>query len=977
MFEHKDNLIQLMRSPLNIAAAALTELEDRIGGNRIVADPNNPACHLLEFGSSISSAAIQAMEAKFPLIYPHRAMTMEDLYQHMSDYDYLAMYSSPSSCEIKLAMPKRYLIDYALNYNTNYKKVTIPASTVFMVGRYPFGMYYPIDILINNYTNSFTTVYDTSTPNPLKTLRSNVVHKDEFTYRAVDFIVLDFYIYQFAKSTIEETLVSATGFAKKLVYNNDFYAIRLYNYKDGVYTELNQSQSKMVYDTTVPTALVRVLPDEQKVLVTIPQIYFEQGMMGGKLVIDIYTTLGALDIDTSNISSSAIQANFGLKSRLASPYAELLKSAPFDMSMQVVSSKITGGSNAISVDKLRDRVVNDLLYKRVPISEADLAVYLDDQGFYLKKYLDNVTDRIYYAYRVLENGQGSIIPSLTLPMRMKNSYADNYAAFRKQSDNSITVLPTALYKYVEETDDVVPLTNEELQYLATANKLEVLTLLNNNQYLKSPFHLRFDLSQRWPECKSYNLMNPSITKVIFETENYNITPKMMSYGAEVVHLDSGVGGYEVALDVYKSDDLLEVDEEDILVYIVIKTTDKYLVGRQATYVETRNNRYIYRFNVDTNYHISSNDELYITNFQNSNFVLSEHSIQLESDFHIVYLVRRTAIEGDYEEAPQAVTLGVPDTYLDEFVGLTRQYITIHLGHNLDDVIKNDVEVSSGTKVYNTWDHDVPLTYTSDEYARGDDGNLLVETGVDGIDRLIRLHQQGEIVQDEYGQNVLLHKQGDVRFNDDGSVSMVSDRETIFYTNVMLLDAKVFVSERSADLNFVANLPTILEGYFDKIRELSDQLLERTHLYFRCVRSTGSAMFNLGDGIIVKQSLEMSFRINCYVPSYVKKSDEIQAEIHARTCEAINAAIQTKTISMLDIFKSVQTKLSDYIDHFSLLGINDDVSNQTFIIVNEDAQPSIRRQLVLTEDNVLTMEDAVDITFIALNDNSLGVESVDV
>ena len=69
MFENKSNLIEKMNNPDIIAKIALDEMEDRMGGKRIIADPNSPFCHLLEFGSSIAAGVISAMDEKLPIIY--------------------------------------------------------------------------------------------------------------------------------------------------------------------------------------------------------------------------------------------------------------------------------------------------------------------------------------------------------------------------------------------------------------------------------------------------------------------------------------------------------------------------------------------------------------------------------------------------------------------------------------------------------------------------------------------------------------------------------------------------------------------------------------------------------------------------------------------------------------------------------------------------------------------------------------------
>ena len=117
MFEDKSTLIAQLKSPLNLASMALTEIENRLGGEKIIADPTSPFCHLLEFGSSITAESIQAIDDKLPKLYPQRATTMEDLYLHMSDYDYLCMYSSPASCSLGFTISKKYLTANSKTFN--------------------------------------------------------------------------------------------------------------------------------------------------------------------------------------------------------------------------------------------------------------------------------------------------------------------------------------------------------------------------------------------------------------------------------------------------------------------------------------------------------------------------------------------------------------------------------------------------------------------------------------------------------------------------------------------------------------------------------------------------------------------------------------------------------------------------------------------------------------------------------------------
>ena len=972
MFENKSTLIGALSNPMTIASMALTEIENRLGGNTIIADPNTPFCHLLEFGSSISASVINDINEKFPALYPKRARTMEELYAHMSDFDYLRMYSTPAQAQLRMMLPKKYLQDQAVSYNENYSKLSIPRDTVFIIGKYTFGLYYPINILINKYTNTFTVVYDTTEINPLHILDKNVINKYDITYDGLDYLVMDFPIYQFAKSTIVEPLVAETGFTKKLNYNDDFYALRVFNYKNGTYTEMSQTQSHTVYDISNPTVQVQVLPDEKKVKLIIPQIYFDEGIMGSKLLIELYTTVGMLNIDTTSMNTTNIGIIYNVDIRSDPVYTLPFKNIPFDNIVQISSTHIAGGTNAITVNELRKRVVNDTLHDKVLITEKELTTYLEDNDFYVKKSLDNVTDRIYNAYKVIRDSSGSVIPSLQTDLFFKGDFstADEYSSFLYHgSDNSVTILPTALYRYDEDGNCAVPLTDTEINNLSNLTKEELINKLNTNHYLKNPYYLRISTDREFPRADTFDLQRPTINRTIFVEDNYELASKLLSFGATITH--NTVGNYTVTFTVTRSDDLINVNPSDIVIYAMVKSNAGKWVGTQCTYVTTDSNTKLdtYTFNIPTNYSLTLNSEIGVTYIAtDSVHVEPEHLINLTSDFHLVFMVNRYVLPA-VTDATETLMEGVPDYIKVLNVGISRQYFNITLGTCLNDVIKNNIEISVNKQTYATYDADVPARYEQDVYAIDENGYIQTIVNDDGTLGVTKLHEVGEVITKDNGQIVYAHRKGDYIRDDNGELIVVVDKELTYFIDMMFIDAKMFFSSRRTELDFQSNVYSLLGGYLSVIRNIKEELLERTNIYFKCVKSIGTAKINLGDGLTSTEDIEMSFRIVCYVPSYVKKNEDIQKNITDMTCSAIENAINSKTISMLDIFESVKSKMSDYIDHFDLLGINNSVNLQTFVILDEDSQPSIRRILILTDDKVISLKKQIDITFVALESNT--------
>ena len=972
MFEDKSTLINALSNPMIIASMALSEIEKRLDGDAIIADPNTPFCHLLEFGSSVSASVMNAIDDKLPLIYPKRARTMDELYAHMSDFDYIRMYSTPSQTVIRTMLPKKYLQDQAVVYNDNYSKLSIPRDTVFIVGKYTFGLYYPIDILINKYTNTFSVVYDTTETNPLHLLDKNVIDKYDITYSGLEYLVMDFPIYQFSKSTIVESLIAETGFTKKISYNDDFYALRIFNYKNDTYIEMHQVQTHIVYDISQPTVFVRVLPDEKKIKLVIPQIYFDEGIMGSKLYIELYTTVGMLNIDTTGMNTSSIGVIYNVDSRSDPTYTIPLRNMPFDNVFQISGTHIAGGTNAISVDELRKRVVNDTLHDKVLVRENELTTYLEDNDFYVKKSLDNVTDRIYNAYKVLRDGNGSIIPSLQTDMMFKGDFSTNreYSAFLYHgSDNSVTILPAALYRYDKDHNCAVPLTDTEINALGNLTKEELVDKLNDSHYLKSPYYLRITSSREFPRADTFDLQRPSVNRVIFVEDNYEIASKLLSFGATISHND--VGKYKVIFTVTRSDDLLGLDSSNIVIYAMVKSNAGKWSGVECTYLGTDPNTKLdaYSFDIPTNYRLTLNNEIGITYIaSDSTYAEPEHLINLTSDFHLVFMVNKEVLP-TIVEATESLMEGVPEYLKILNVGISRQYFNITLGTCLNDVIKNNIEVAISKQSYATYEVDVPARYEQDVYAIDANGLIQYTANPDGTLTLTKLHEVGEIITRDNGNIVYAHRKGDYIRDDNGNLVTVVDKELVYYIDMMFIDAKMFFSSRQTELDYQTDMYNTLGGYLKVIRDIKDELLERTNIYFKCVKSIGTAKINLGDGLTRTEDIEMSFRIVCYVPSYVKQNETIQKNITDMTCAAIENAINSKTISMLDIFEEVKSKMADYIDHFDLLGINDNVNLQTFVILDEDSQPSIRRTLVLTEDKVISLKKQIDISFVALEPNT--------
>ena len=167
---------ELLNNPLCIQSAILNDYSAKLNGEVTVVDANNSFGFLIEGFSRIVSEATNAMDAKFSGLYPIRADTTKDLYNHLSDFDYVGFFSYPAPLKLVMMLHRDYLVKNAVKMpGSNYQLVVIPADTIFTVGRFKLGLYYPIHIKINSLIDTISASYDTTEANPLKTLATNSI----------------------------------------------------------------------------------------------------------------------------------------------------------------------------------------------------------------------------------------------------------------------------------------------------------------------------------------------------------------------------------------------------------------------------------------------------------------------------------------------------------------------------------------------------------------------------------------------------------------------------------------------------------------------------------------------------------------------------------------------------------------------------------------------------------------------------------
>ena len=772
--------LQLYSVPQRIQARALDLLQEKVLDGKEMVDGNNPATFLMEFSATVAAGIVNEVSQSLSTLYPSRAQTIADLYRHMSDYDYVNLFSTPSNTTIEVVLNRDYLIQNAVRYgNTDYKKIVIPEYSTFKIGEYTFGIYYPIEIQIResrsngviDYDNCLiSTQWDLSTENPLMSIETNILENRTYTRDGITMLCITIPIYQFSIDRHQEDAIATTGFSKRYTYNDKFYAARIFHYFEGAWHELAQTLSDVVYDPMVATVKLSVYTDINTLQVDIPQVYFTNNLIGSKIKTYLYTSKGALDVDISEYNADQFSASFLLNDEVVNDtYSSMLKRIPYCQVLPI-AKRISSGSDGLTFEEMRERVVHDSTYTLL-ITPTDITNYFSDQGFIAKRYLDNLTNRIYLAQKVMTDSAGvtisagdqvAVFQSTVFHHETNEDTGEveitNYRTIKYINDRSFMILPTTVYQYDQNTNTVVPMDNKWMDALEDMSAAEKIALLNNNVFTYTPFHLKLTTTNSTPVACYYDLLQPKITHTTFVSENTNVTSQISIYNSSITHLDNGTGGYRFYISLYKTSDMQKVSAlgEDGLtpnITVVLKTTTSdgqslYMYGQYAGQYQEHD---VFVFDFHTSYKIDEDGEIDISSFKSmSSGLQTTAMVPLSNEYKIMFFVGRSFISSPTASVGVDSSQFPPDLEAGSVVWLATQQFTLELGEALNSLFTN-VSVHVEQQQYQTYPTTVYATYTGPVYARyteADVGSVSSYYGTITIDHVGILKYPLELIHDE-------------------------------------------------------------------------------------------------------------------------------------------------------------------------------------------------------------------------------------
>jgi len=954
----RDKIDIVRFDPSAIQSAILDTLETALEGKIDVVDATNPFIFLMEASATTAATSMQYSQSIARELYPSIATSQEELYRHMADEDYIGRFALPGRATGSFIFSVDEVKALAVNdVNGGVRKIVIPRNTSITVGGNTFGIHYPIEMRVLP-NDSLQIVYDASVVNELETLATNVVDFEIVTLDGLDYIKIDTPIYQFVLQDQYFPINASTGLTQTFTFKQSFYHARVFTGSPAAgWRQIKTTHSDQVFDPTEATALLQVVG--QRLKVNIPQVYVSGGKLGTQIRVDIYSTKGNQEVILSNFPMEQYAISFNnITSNGTDTFTAPLASIS---SMGIFSNDTTrGGRDGIGLSELKQRVIFNANRKETPITDIQLETLLSDKGYGIVKRIDNITDRVYQAIRLLPLPSVDSISSPIGTLTALTEVDMNEVASRQYAyDNGlrVTLSPESIYTFENGLLKLLP--EVEQVALGALSSQRLIQTLNERTYLYTPFHYVLDASDNIFDLRPYYLDAPSVISRRFNRDNTQIAAQASTFGTSFERVEQG---YRLLVTVETSgfDDVFDINQLGLQLGFLPEGDDRYTL-LNATFAGYVDDKAMFEFIIETNYDVDAKHRLGVTNFRQYPDDIQVYYTDLDTSFRLLFFV----IDDDNLNLPTSEIDDVINNGLvvGNTVGIMDESITLRLGYEMSLLRSESRSVISSSR-YQTYEEDVVWVYDKDVPKLDEDGAQSFTVDGNGDVIFEYLHRKGDAVLNEENEVQYKHLYGEVILDNDGN-PMVRDPRTLNrQLTLVCFDARFFYATDPEVVSYRNTIPLSVVDYLDEdIANISSLLLERTRIDFSPKQTVGTIAVTISNGEVVEIPSAQSFVVTYYLTTSGFEDIALRTAITRSTRSVIAQQLTLDTVSVQNIENALKDDAGGEVISVDLDGLGEDNLLSTYTVVDKSSVSSVATRLELLSDGTVSVIDDITVNFI--------------
>lgn len=960
-----DNINLYKNNASSIQQVILDHLANSTNGLVNIPDPTNPFVYLLEVSSVCTSAAVLETNLALNKIYPSLAQTNDDLYRHMSDKDFIGIFAQPSTAIFTFVIQLNSLINNILPVpNGNYKLATIPRNTIFTVLGYTFSMQYPINILYYPNTNNFLIEYDGSQISPVLPLASYIIPSVIFTdSNGIQWLKFNVDTLQTNITSYNPPVISAQAFSFDILFADQYYFTRVF-YKltnsSKIWTEMYTTHTDQVYDPTIPTAVLKVIDNNLNVY--IPEIYVNNNQVAGQIRIDVYTTKGQITLNLTDTPLTNFNTQLTAIDTIndINDYTNVLHNTSF---IGYCSDVIAGGSNGLSFNEVRTRVINNTLGNfNLPITNNQLDGHGTYNNFEIIKNVDIVTNRIFLAVKDLP------LPSNPKLITAANITIETFITDLDQlkllpeiyiNDNRVTIPSNTIFNNTNGKLNII--SKNIVNDIINSSIANIIHTTNNNLYLYNPFHYILDGSNTVFELRAYYLDNPKANYTNFINHNNTINLQVSTQSFNIIKIDNG---YKITVITNSDNFYQSLSDNNVSAQLSFIPTDNNISvaikGILRPYKTDKKER-IFDFIINTNYDLDSEHNLIIDNFvlnNDTDIILSKST--LTNNLTLIYTTN--SVTTDFIKSNS-------DTKVKSFllqegsIAITEEILNITYGIALDNLWTESRSPPDGLK-YQTYTTDVIKVYESDIYETSATTGSIFDIK-DNTMYYKKLHAKGDPILDDNNLPIYIHRIGDPILDNNGRPTIVDQLKSTRHIDLLLVDGLYYFANESNYVNYKLEIADTLNTYITRdILPMQDILLEQTNMYYYPKKALGNVTVDIGNNIQVNIPSAQEFTVDIYVDNTTYNNSTLLNQLSIETIKTVNRILSSNTtINISDIIIALNNTYGSIINTVSINGLGDGNNYQSVTLVNKQEKLSLKKKLLALENNSLIVTEAININFI--------------
>lgn len=959
----KEQLKEAAYNPGMMLATTFDILRDITDGKIEIVDATNPVVFTIESAAVTVASFLEQNEASDRKRYAVLAQTEDDLYRHMSDKDYIDRFALPSKATFGFVFSKEELLQkMVFDETTGNRQLVIPRNTYVEVATTQFSLQYPI--IIRQLTHGgIQVVYDTELQSPLLQLETNVIDWEYRNLGDETWLYFEVLLYQFQITSMTSPVDSSKAVDVTMSLPDQYYYTRAFmEDAQGLWQEIYTTHSQQVYDPLRPTAVLRVANGTLNI--RIPQIYTSRQLVDRVLRFDLYTTKGVLNMDLGSYNPGTEMSTTWLaidKTRDETKFVAPLKNF---VRLGVMSSAQTlGGRDVLSIDLLRERVVNSAAGPtELPITPAQIQAGLEDAGYSIVRNIDLITDRAFLATRHLPNPiNEKLITAAAASVETVSTTFNEAINQARVIDNgkSITFTPKVLYQSVKGVMRVVP--QPVIDQILALTPDQRAIRVTNSQFYYTPFHYVLDTSNDEFAARPYYLDGPSAEMKIFISENDTTLLQVTSQQYLLERVDAG---YRLKIKTRSSEAYQNLPDSELFVQLSYippgERTRAYLNGTLLA-IDPDTSERIYVFDLGTNWNVTSDDYLELKQFK-----MFDHEDRivpslLTQTFDILYSTS-AQMEGQWRSSSIDDLLGT--LYLPtQIAGITHEQIRLHFGDALKTLWARARSAISDAE-YARYPMDIKLFYKEKVYEINPATNSTI-WWENGKPVFKTEHEQGDPVIDPVTgeQRIEFHK-GDVILDPSGKPTLVNERNVLRQFDVLMIEGAYWFATDQTAVDYRAEMvKTLLSWMLTDLGGMKTRLLDKTRLFFYPKATMGEIEVMISAGGQATISAGQAFQVELYVDDATYSNTDLRNQLVRKTVQTLSNYLQNQVVSISDIVSALKVLYGSDVINVTVDGLGGGLKLPALTVLDDRNRCSVRKRLVAQPDDTLIVEEDVNVIFV--------------